>query len=451
VGAFAAVGAPAAESVIWFDDYAAAVALARRQEKLLFVVDLADDFSLTPAAAVDLPPGNAANPVESPLAKLYHALATSEERVAKLLAAHFVSARRYVGPTKTFERFAAEERGSAPAISRPAVRAGKRRGFASLDTPAPGGEFAVAYVCLPNQRVLHAITGFVTAEELLAELKWAVAANDLRTKVPPTEAAWLMREQHLAAMDDALRTEFAEEYATKWKADFQAPAAQKKEDLVAAIRTAQTMRERALIERLKANWPADADRRTLLAALAAHGGLEASVVHPVLAEFPLPRLAELSRPLFELTSGQRYWQVSPARDELRAWWAEARADGALTLFVVADDPYYGAAVVAGSPPLTWPPKDPALTAALRNFRVREVTLDELALLAADSALGPIQFRAADGPPRYMVYDARGFRVAELSRQAGTGKKLTQALIAVDRPGEVAADLSVTRGAEDERK
>src|SRR5438552_7774984 len=53
------------------------------------------------------------------------------------------------------------------------------------------------------------------------------------------------------------------------------------------------------------SWTTPDEQRALLAALAVHGGLEPALAHLVLAEFPLPRLAEVERTLYEALSGSK--------------------------------------------------------------------------------------------------------------------------------------------------
>lgn len=427
---FPAYAAEVTEPQIWLRDYDAAVAQARTQSKLLLVVDLNEDVAADAAAA------------HAPLAQLYQSLTTADERVAALVAAQFVAVMRHVGPAECLQCLPPSDRARPPIKRRPGASAASDR--------QPTGEFAIAYVCLPNERVLHCIPGFVTADELLRELEWATATNQSRLSAPPAEKEWFVRQRHLAAISAANREQIDKLVKSKWREGFQTPKAQSSDDLLAVLRAAQDARERALFDRLQPNWRPEGDRQTLLAMLAAHGGLEATVAHPVLAEFPLPALAELSKPLYETTSGQRFWLATPDRQPLRRWWADVRRDGALSLLVVRDDPFYAAGVDRFEE-LRWPPANAEIEADLRHFATRQVTLDELALLVADAELDPVRFRASDGPPRYLVHDARGFRVAELSMRTGDTTRLAQALHAVTNPGDAAAAGGARGGTADERK
>jgi hypothetical protein len=431
--AFCAVStSTAADATLWVDDFAAAAQQARTQSKLLLVVDVADDFL--------------AGTAQSPQAQLYSALATSDSRVAKLLADRFVCTFRAVGRPESIQFVppVKEAAGSRPATG---SRAKKTE---VVPPPLPVEEFALAYVCLPGERVLHFIPGFVTADELLLELEWADAANRDRLQAPPTEKLWFIRQRHLAAARPNHREPFAKRYESKWLEDARAPLAQKPHDLLAAIRTARDIRDAALLARLKSNWPATVDRQMLLEALASHAALEPALAHLVLAEFPLPPLAELERTLFEVASGGHYWRESPRREALQSWWTEHGQAGAHRLLVVADHPIY-ADYVQAAEPLKWPPTSPDVKPHLVHFAAQHLTLDELAQLSADANLEPIRFQAADGPPRYLIYDSRGFRIVEISAREGTTKRLAQALAAVVSSGDLAASVRAKGGSSDEPK
>jgi hypothetical protein len=391
---------PASEGDGWHADYMAAVAQARAQSKLLFVVDVLGDFS-----EIDADP---------PEARVYRRLAAADPRVAELLEARFIVAFRRVGPSSAVQCVAPRKSGAEPAE-----------------------EFAIAYICLPNERVLHFLPGFVTSAELLAELEWAEACNRQRLREPPVTQAWQVREQHLAAALPAQVAAYCKLHPTKWKDGFQAPAAQTPDDLAAAIRGAKQIRDSTLSARLDGNWRADSDRASLLRSLAAHGGLEPTTAHLVLAEFPLPKLAEIQRPLFEIISGSRYWAGTPRRDALLEWWEQSGRAGDFRLLVISDDLFHSVKRKRADE-LRWPPNNAAVQAELNDFAVERVELDELALLCADAGIEPIRFRVEEGPPRFLIYDSRGFRLAELPAHGGTIERLRQALHTVTNPGVLAS-------------
>jgi hypothetical protein len=125
--------------------------------------------------------------------------------VARYFAAHFVSAHQQVGSFEVVNE------------------------FGTLDKT--GGNVA-SYFCTPDGQVIHAVTGPVTADELLAAARWAVevssdgrAANDAvriaaahrdeceRPRPPGTEVAQfqvhrLLAEQPLAPLNEVYRTVF---------------------------------------------------------------------------------------------------------------------------------------------------------------------------------------------------------------------------------------------------
>lgn len=430
VASCAAGLAGAADAGPWVTDYPSAVRQAREQAKLLFVLDVSDDF-----LAGQSPEGQA----EPPQAKLYRALAMSDPRVAKLLAERYVCTVRAVGQASAIQMLPAKDERLPTKVSRKSV---------SEDLPpASSGDFALAYVCLPSGHVLHFVPGFVSAEQLLEELQWADAINRDRLRAPPTEKRWFIRQRHLAAAHPVYLKAFRDNYTTRWLEGFQAPKLQSDHDLREAARVACRIRQRDLVERLKANWAAESHKK-LIAALAAHGGLEPGLAHLVLAEFPLPLLEDVQCPLYQAASLQRYWQVPPGRESLRTWWEMTATIGGGRLLVVADDPYLTAQVVPREE-LDWSLVAGAMGPDLKQFAVREVTLDELALLVHDADLEPIQFRPSDGPPRYLIHDTRGFRLAELSARDGTTKRLAQVLHALVNSGDLAAATGAERGDDDE--
>jgi hypothetical protein len=203
---------------------AAAVNQARQQGKLLLAVDLSGDFL--------------AGDAQSPEVKLYRALALADPRVAELLAARFVVTFRHVGQSVDVRVIAGKDERNAPL-----------------------GDYALAFVCIPGERVLHFIPGLVSADELLCELTWADALNRERLAASPADKEWLVRQRHLAAVSADNLKLFRESYDSKWREGFQAPAARGPEALLPAIRAARKVRDQALLRRLKSNWPAHEDQQ----------------------------------------------------------------------------------------------------------------------------------------------------------------------------------------------
>ncbi len=403
----------AADGVPWLTDRAVAAKQAAQQRKLLLVVDLAEDFLVDPEA--------------NRRTSAFRSLALSDTRVRELLSSRFVVTIRHVGQSARVQRTIQFKGGPQP----------------------PTSDFALALVCLSSERVLHCIPGLLSPQELFRELQWAESCNEDRLRATPSAGRSIVRERHLTLVPAAQRKAFDKLYASKWTDEFELPLKQPSEGFTAAIRTAQAVRDRILLDRLKANWPTDENKQTILAALAEHAGLEPTLPHLILAEFPLVRLADVERPLFEIASRQRFWQRAASRETLANWWRDVRRTAAPSLLVVSDDPFY-AIESKDIEPLAWPSRDAQLAASLRSFAVKAVTLDELAMLAADAGLDPIHFTAVDGPPRYLVYDARGFRIAQLHAREGTIKRLSEVLHATLSPGEPAVAASAEGETKDER-
>ena len=406
---------PAADAAPPSGDLKLAARQAAEQGKLLLVIDVPGDFLVDADAA--------------PEAKAYRALAMSEPRVADFVASRFLVLFRNVGPASALEPVQGKNQGQRQTTRR---------------------DFAIAFLCTPSQRVLHFVPGLVSADALLRELTWAETCNRERLRASPDEQQWLIRERHLAAALPAHSRSFQQQFTSKWTDEAHAPTTQSRDDLLSSIREAQALRDQTLIDRLKPNWTSEAEQRALLLALAAHGDLEQTLAHLVLAEFPLPRLAEIQRPLYEIASRQRYWSKPASGDAIVSWWSEVRRQRQASLLVVRSDPFFGAEPT-NQQPLFLPALAAALPIERRQLACKAITIDELAVLIAGAGLEPLRFPGDDGQPRYVVYDARGFRIAELSAREGTIQRLSQVLRARLKSGDLAAVTDAGGGTNDDNE
>jgi hypothetical protein len=329
----------------WRADHAAAVARARREGKLLLVVHLSGDF--------------AQNSPESPEATLYRNYILGDPQVAPLVRDRFVVAMRSVGTAKCTPRI-------QPA---PAKETRTPEGKI-LPPPVERVEMAVAYICLPDERVLHFVPGFVTPAELCAELKWAEAAYARMAAAPSSAwpAAW--RECHAEAVAPSDREAFASLIESRWplKDKVKAPtlsddllagdSTPREErwsdepapeyatsDLAAAMQAAQAVwrfasdQQAGQSKSFKADTALERARQRSQAAsiLAAHGRQGKNLAHLVLAEFPLVYLNDLAAPAYEACSGERFWQTSLRRQELSHWWSQCQASRRKTLLIISSD------------------------------------------------------------------------------------------------------------------
>jgi hypothetical protein len=169
--------------------------------------------------------------------------------------------------------------------------------------------------------------------------------------------------------------------------------------------------------------------------LASHGELEPGIAHEVLSEYPLSRLSEVEHPLYEIVSGQRFWESPAAGAAVIEWWKEASSRKRTSLLVVEHDPFHGPEVTSQQPLVL-----SALLAALpvdrRRVAARTMTLEELAVLVTEAKLEPIRFTPKEGPPRYVVFDQRGFLLGKLSHSEANLQRLSQALRSVAKSGEL---------------
>ena len=414
----AAAAAAQAESPPLWLDRDAALAQARKQGKLLFVVHVSSDFTQDAAASRE--------------ARLYRTTALADPRVAKLLAERLTPTLRGVGETGT-------------------LRLAKKDKAADQD-------FAIAYVCLPDERVLHFIPGFVSSDELLAELTWAERCYADLTKLPAGEQPLAARRAHLAAVAKSDLPEFARRFPSRWDAE-ELLAGESTVELPDAAAAARATFDSMLAARLGPQWHREASAGGL-APLAAHGGVAGELAHFILSEFPLAALGDLASPAYAACSGHRLFTNPKRRADLAAWWALSRKAGKPTLLVIGDDDYFAASsyfamvprfrsgpggllrsppttaqrsrplpratfvepptpppgASADAPPFQWPPKDATGLPGLSKLAVQVVTLDELSLLLSDAALPPVSYVRGQ-PLRFLVHDA-----ARISDRGAFGKR-----------------------------
>lgn len=368
--------ARAADRVEWLTDRQAALTQARKQGKLLLVVHLSADFTGDPLAADE--------------AKLYRTTALADQRVAEVLTKRYVVLVRAIGETST-------------------LRLNRKDKAAAQDC-------AMTYFCLPDERVLHFMPGFLSADELLAELTWVERTYAKLATYSAGEQPAYLRQAHQAAIARADLSDFVRRFPSRWTGE-ELLAGDSTVDLPAVTAAARGTFEAALAKRLGPQWRRDASTGGL-AALAAHGSIGGELAHLILSEFPLAALGDLARPAYAACSGRRLFTANPRRRaELAAWWVLNAKANRPSLLVVADDDFYGSiSKTASDDPFgqqPWPPENPGVIPGLSRLATQVVTLDELSLLLADAKL-PEVFLARDRPLRYLVHDGQGFRIAELA-------------------------------------
>ncbi|MCI0361240.1 MAG: hypothetical protein L0211_22390 [Planctomycetaceae bacterium] len=378
--------ATAADPVDWQADLAAAARDATRHGKLLLVVELSGDFAL--------------NAPDSPAAVLYRTVALGDERVRRALGERYVVGYRQVGDASSL-RAVLPARAKAPRAD----------------------DYALTYFCLPDSRVIHLVPGFVSADELLAELAWVERSYTRLVAAAAAEEALVLRQCHLSAAAAGDVAQFQNLFSTRWQDD-ELEGGPSTVDLPAGWLAAQTVFER------NSTRASAAARQGAARALAAHGRLGVEMAHLVLSEFPLMPLDDLARPAFEACSGQRYWSASPRREAIARQWNEFQSSGQQVLVVVADDVF--AAKNSQAAAFTWPPAADEW-AELSRWKQLVVSIDELASLVADAGLAPLAFKVADGPPRFLLYHGDDKPAARISRDQGF-TRLKQALAAVEQSG-----------------
>jgi hypothetical protein len=384
---------------IWTADRAAAIAQARKQGKLLLVVQLSGDFVV--------------NSPDSPEAVTYRTAAFSNERVRQALAARFVVAYQQIGPASGLS-VVLPKRSKSP----------------------PPDDFAVTYVCLPDSRVLHFIPGFVTVDELLAEIAWVERHYSTLVQASAAEEEAVWRQCHVTKLPQVDAALFHSLFSPRWQ------AGQLRDGPSTVDLPAVTVAARTTFEQTVAVPSAVGRDRRSLHALAGHGALGVEFAHLVLSEFPLIALRDLERPALEAWAGRRFWSVSPRRNELAGCWQAAQQREEATLLVVADDPF--AAKRGETDSFVWPPADRSWTEPPGCTDLL-VSIDELAALAVDVGLDPIAYKANDGPPRFLLYRGGGRPELRINRGEGL-TRLKQALAIAEKAG-VPAKLVAKRRVE----
>jgi hypothetical protein len=360
----------AAEGITWLADLDEAARQAREQKKLLIVVDFAEDFTRVTG--------------KTRLQKAYSSVTLTDNRCRQLLDVGFVLVSRNVGEAASFSA-------TLPAKG---------------DPRAPVTEHAITYFVTPDGRVLHFLSGFVSAETFFKEAKWTLACYADSQRLPEAEQPQAFREGHLERIpSDNPLGEFSIQQTKPSEADaFR---------LLVAARKA---RESALLARLGENFPGT-EAAKLLPTMAAHGEVEADQAHVLLSEMPLIRLVDLERPAWTVLTGQRFRQATSRRDELRQWLKRAfAADKPVLLVVDAAQP-----VPASSKPVfekvPWPPKSSTVKSLLPKVEVSLLSQDELAALIYDAKLPNITYPVSK-PPRFAVLSMGGTRQEMISEEGG---------------------------------
>lgn len=392
-----AAAAPSAEPLAWIADHDRAVESARQQGRLLFVVHLSGDFTDN-------------SPTSRP-ALVYASLALVGDEVREFLSTRCVLTYRHVGHPTVF----------APQ---------EPPGHKANHSQAGEQEFAIAYVCLPDERVLHFIPGFVSDKELLSELQFAEACYFDMLRFPGDEQAQAVREAHLAAARPAALEAFHK--LVRVRAD-QRPKGAAASGLETAIAAARQVRHERLAQRLGMNWQAR-EFAAVAAALAGHAALENDAAHLVLSDHPLPALEQIQRPLYEAWSGQRFWKTRRYGD-VRQWIALRSGKGRPMLLVVEGESPATSAKSAKDP-LAWPLKTQQPLPYVEEFEVLTLCLDDLAAWLREKGLGPISHPAGHSI-RYVVFGRSGQFVSAISQRDGVGK-LISAMQAAGQTGETAA-------------
>lgn len=363
----------AAEAITWATNLDEAAHQAREQKKLLIVVDFAEDFTRVTGATRSQ--------------KAYTSMTLSDKRCQQLLGVGFVLVSRNVGEAASFSA-------TLPAKG---------------DSEVPGTEHAITYFVTPDGRVLHFLSGFVSAEIFFNEAKWTLVCDADAQRLPEAEQPQVYREGHLERIpSDNPLGQFSIQQAKPSEADaFR---------LLVAARKA---RESALLARLGENFPGT-EAAKMLAAMAAHGEVEADQAHVLLSEMPLIKLVDLERPAWTVLTGQRFRQTTSRRDELRQWLKGAFAkDKPVLLVVDAAQPV----PVSSKPVLEkvpWPPKSSTVKNLLPKVETSQLSQDELAALIYDAKLPNITYPSSK-PPRFVVLSLGGTRLEMISEEGGYTK------------------------------
>lgn len=402
-GTLTAVPGLCAADVVWETKLPAAAASAQKQGKLLLIVQHTGDFTADPTAAKE--------------ARLYQSVTLADRAVEDALAERFVLVCQAVGPPASFRQIAASK----------------------ARTTTPAKPLVLTYICLPDQRLLHCIPGFISSAELLAELAWAERAYHEVCSTPAEKQSLALRDAHLAKLAVADLALFSASFTSRWH-----EGALKHGPSTVELPQALAAAKATLVRSLAARSMTGRSKLTL-SALGAHGSVGVELTHLALAEFPLVDLADFARPAFEACAERRYWESSVRASEIAAWWATEKAAGRPVLLVVGDDPF--ATRDEKEELFAWPPRAVTLPGGIERFTTRHVSLEELAQLVSDADLDPLTYAAADGPPRFLIYDGAAKPSVRISRREGL-TRLTQAIAAFKSR---ALEVKVAAGgADDER-
>jgi hypothetical protein len=387
-----AAAAAGEDRSLWLADRNEATRQAAGQGKLLLIVQFSGDFAVGGDASSE--------------AATYRAAALADARVARLLARRFVVTYQQVGSAESLRRL-------SPVKNQP-LRV----------------EYALTYICLPDQRVIHFIPGFVSSEELRAELAWAEQCY-AQTLHERTAEALAARQAHRGAVAKADLPLFERAVQSRWRDDLLVNGPSTVE-LPAILAAACGTLETSLAQRLGQGW-----QRTTAAkavpVLAKHARLARDAAHLALSEFPLVALGDLERPAYEAFTGERFWRASRRRQELADWLRRESSAGRPILLVVSDDAFSRELITTN--PLVWPPAKSDALPLLPKFAVEVVSLDELAALTTDAMLGAIEYRA-ETPPRYVLLAASGKTMTPLFKGASL-TRLAQAMNAAAGAGALA--------------
>jgi hypothetical protein len=413
----------AGEPAAWLSDRSEAAAIARKQGRLLLFVQLSGDFTKSAA--------------DAPESQLYQRLILSNPRVAEALAGRFAISYELVGEAKSMPRLASPA--GKPAGGRAAGAAGPK--FAHKPP-----EMAIAYFCLPDQRVLHLLPGFVSPEEFLAELEWVEQVYSRLAKAGEAELTRTLRIAHREMLDAKDLELLANQFPSRWANDAEPPD-YSIIDLPQTLAASRAVWDWAQGQRLGIGRSLnlrDPLRRTQLVArsgtlsgLAAHGRWGPDFAHLVLAEFPLAYLSDLAGPVYESCTGQRSWHISPRRSEIAKWWAACAKQGRRTMLIVASEATDTSTELSqseqladqqqGNRPPQFSNEDAIELAELWRVASRVVTIDELAALITDVELPPLAYHQTVGPPRFILHDARGVCCGELAAAEATAERLATVL------------------------
>jgi hypothetical protein len=369
--------ATAADKIPWVSGTVAAAEQARQQGRLLLVVQLSGDFT--------------ADVLSSREAKIYSSISLGEQPVVDFIRARCVATIQ-------------------SASGSPLVEALVPKSSNKQDNPPPL-EYAISYLCAPDGRVVHFVPGFVSADRLLKELQWADEHCRDALRFPAAEQSLAVREGHWQGLREADRKLFLAKFPTRWEDD-DSPRKFSADDLTKAIDIAQAVRQTRIVQRLGGARAEDITPR-MLRAMAVHADLEATTPHMILAEFPLPTLAKLQTPVYAGFTGQRPWYVSPRRSELQFWLAERLGKSkpiVLSVTGAEESPADAVKFTANA----------EVQRELANCETQELSLDELAALAADAKMARIAYRTGQ-EPRFVVLDANGKRIAVLSHHESAGR------------------------------